>query len=29
MKIVLWILEKVLIMAGVFAIVGKIIDVFG
>lgn len=28
MKIVLWILEKALIMAGVFAIVGKIIDVF-
>ena len=29
MKIVLWILEKVLIMAGVFALVGKIIDAFG
>lgn len=29
MKIALWILEKVLIMAGVFAFVGKIIDVFG
>lgn len=29
MKIMLWILEKVLIMAGVFALVGKIIDVFG
>lgn len=29
MKIVLWILEKVLIMAGVFALVGKIIDIFG
>lgn len=28
MKIVLWILEKVLIMAGVFALVGKIIDIF-
>jgi len=29
MKITLWLLEKVIIIVGVFALVGKIIDVFG